>query len=178
MCDDVYGGANILLKEIVIPKRGVKVDFVDMTDPEQVRRAIQPTTRLIWMETPTNPTLKIVDIPAIVAIAREHGLLTVCDCTFDSPYILNPLLLGVDIAYDSCTKYINGHTDVVMGALCFNDDALKPRLELNARSLGGCPSPFDCYLTLRGHKTMALRVLQSTKTAFHLAHFLEKHPCV
>lgn len=136
---------------------------------------------MVWIETPTNPTLKVIDIQGIVEASKKFNpeIIVVADNTFASPYITSPIKLGADISYHSLTKYIGGHSDLVMGALVFKEeDAYYKRVMLAAMSLGACPGPFDCYLALRGVKTLELRILQATKSAYHLAHFLEKHPHV
>jgi len=132
---------------------------------------------MVWIESPTNPTLKLIDIEVITKAAKAYNpnIVVVVDNTFCSPYLTSPLLLGADIAYHSLTKYIGGHSDFVMGATIFKDKELHDKVYFAAYSLGANPSPFDCYLALRGLKTLELRVIQSTKAAYHIAHYLEKN---
>lgn len=135
---------------------------------------------MVWIETPTNPTLKLIDIEAVAKSVKaiNPDIKIVVDNTFGSPYITSPLLLGADVVHHSLTKYIGGHSDLVMGALVFKDTDYHKQVYFAAYSLGANPSPFDCYLALRGVKTLEVRIIQSTSTAFHIAHFLDKHPAV
>lgn len=126
------------------------------------------------MESPTNPTIKVIDVEAICKVAKKHKILTVVDNTFATSYIQSPILLGADMVFHSCTKYLGGHSDVVMGALVMNDKDLHSKLFLNSCSTGACSSPFDCFLMTRGIKTLGVRVLKATENAYHLAHFAEK----
>ena len=137
-----------------------------------------PETKMIWIETPTNPTMKIIDIQGACDIAKKHGVISVVDNTFASPYLQSPLLLGADIVYHSCTKYLGGHSDVVMGAIATNNEELYKQIYLASYSLGANPSAFDCFLMNRGIKTLPLRMTKSTENAFTLAHIMEKHPLV
>jgi cystathionine gamma-lyase len=178
VCDDVYGGTQRYMRLFSKEKFGFEIDFVDMTNIENVQKAIKPTTKMIWVETPTNPTLKLIDLEAIAKLAKEKNILTVGDNTFCNPYLQSPLLLGIDISLNSCTKYIGGHSDVVMGVLVFNCEKLYKELFLAAKSIGACPSPFDSYLCIRGLKTLEVRTMQICRNGYHLAHFLEKHPLV
>lgn len=132
----------------------------------------------MWIETPTNPTLKVGDIRKLCQLAREHGILTVVDNTFASPYLQSPILLGADVVVHSCTKYIGGHTDVLMGAICLNDKDLYERLMFTAKSFGPSPSPFDCYNALRSLKTLKVRMEAAVKNAYVVANFLNNHPKV
>lgn len=177
MCDDVYGGTQRYMRRFSNERNGFDAEFIDITDVENVVKAIKPSTKMVWIETPTNPTLKLIDIEAVSKAVKaiNPAIIIVVDNTFSSPYLTSPLLLGADIAYHSLTKYIGGHSDFVMGAAVFNDKDLHAKVYFAAYSLGANPSPFDCYLAIRGLKTLELRVIESTKNAFHVAHFLNKH---
>lgn len=133
-----------------------------MTNLENIEKAITEKTKLIWLESPTNPTMKLIDVEAVCKIAKKHNILTVVDNTFATAYIQSPILLGADIVYHSCTKYMGGHSDVVMGALVLNDKDLHARLFLISCSIGANPSPFDCFLMNRGIKTLGVRVTKAT----------------
>lgn len=133
-CDDVYGGTNRQLNKILVPHFGLQIDFVDMTILENVEKAIKPNTKMIWIETPTNPTLKVCDIQAICELAKKHNLITCVDNTFASPYFQSPLLLGADISYSSMTKYLGGHSDVVAGCIATNNKELFDRIYFNCKS--------------------------------------------
>ena len=163
--DDVYGGTQRYLRKILTDRQGVKVDFVDFGDLNLVRKAFKPTTKIVWAETPTNPTLRICDIAAIAKICKEKKALMVVDNTFFTPYLQNPIDLGADMVVHSITKYIGGHSDVVMGAIMLNDKALYDRLFFTIKSIGSGASPFDCYLALRGSKTLAVRVERAMQNA-------------
>jgi cystathionine gamma-lyase len=141
-CDDVYGGTQRYMRQISQAKNGVDYTFVDMTDIDKVVNAIKPNTKLIWIETPTNPTLKVCDIEKICSVAKPKGILTVVDNTFPSPYLQSPILLGADISVNSVTKYIGGHSDVVMGVLVVNDVALRDKLFFTSKTVGGTPWTF------------------------------------
>lgn len=175
--DDLYGGTYRLVTTVTA-KQGVTVEFVNLRDLDALRAALRPETKLIWTETPTNPLMNLLDLEAIAAIAREAGVLTLCDNTFLSPYFQNPLALGIDIVLHSTTKYINGHSDVVGGALVVKDADLAERLGVLQNALGSCQAPFDCFLVLRGLKTLALRMDAHHRNALAVAHMLEKHPKV
>jgi cystathionine gamma-synthase len=175
--DDVYGGTYRLFQR-VMTDHGLLFDFVDTSRLEEVEAAIRPETRLIWLETPTNPLLKLVDIQAIADLVRGRGILTVVDNTFASPYGQQPLALGADIAMHSTTKYIGGHSDVVGGALMLSDDAVYERLKFLQNAAGAVPGPFDSWLTLRGVKTLAIRMREHERNAQLVARFLEEHPAV
>jgi len=177
-CDDVYGGTQRYMRRIASEKHKIDFDFVDLTDLDVVKKAIRKNTKLIWIETPTNPTLKCGDIQKLCQIAKEHGILTVVDNTFASPYLQSPLLLGADMVVHSCTKYIGGHTDLLMGAICLNDKELYDKLLFTAKSFGPSPSPFDCYNALRSLKTLKIRVETTVKNAYVVANFLNNHPNV
>ncbi len=175
--DDVYGGTFRIVDKLFVPL-GVEVSWVDMTDPGNVARALRASTRLIWVETPTNPLLKLVDIAAIARLSRRHGALLAVDNTFATPVLQRPLALGAQLSVHSTTKYLNGHADVVGGAIATHDDALAARLRFVQNAAGAVPSPFDCYLVLRGIKTLPLRVRRSAHTAAALARWLQRQHTV
>jgi len=177
-CDDVYGGTQRYMRQVSQAKNGVDYTFVDMTNIDNIINATKPNTKLIWVETPTNPTLKVCDIEKICAFAKSKGILTVVDNTFPSPYLQSPLLLGADISVNSVTKYIGGHSDVVMGVLVVNDVTLRDKLFFTSKTIGGTPGPFDCYLALRGLKTLKVRMDAHCRSAQIIAEYLEKHPKV
>ncbi len=175
--NDLYGGSYRQMVR-VYGAWGLKSRFVDMTRAHTVADAIGPHTRMLWIETPTNPMLNIVDIEAVCALARQRGILTVVDNTFASPYLQNPLDLGADIALHSATKYLGGHSDVVHGCVVVRDAALAERLHFIQNASGAVPGPMDCFLILRGIKTLHLRVQRACENAQAIAHFLRKHPKV
>lgn len=175
--DDVYGGTYRLFNK-VFARFGLTFDYVDTSDTARVAEAIRPQTKLIWLETPTNPMLKLVDIAAISAIARPRNILTAVDNTFASPYFQRPLELGTDIVHYSTTKYLGGHSDVVGGALVVNNDDLYQRLKFLQNAAGGVPGPFDSWLVLRGLKTLAARMRAHEANAIAIARYLEHHPAV
>jgi cystathionine beta-lyase/cystathionine gamma-synthase len=177
MGDDVYGGTFRILDK-VLKQFGIEATFLDMTDPKKVEAAMRPATRLVWVETPSNPMLKVFDIPAIAAIAKAHGTTLAVDNTFATPMLQRPLLLGAHVVVHSTTKYLNGHSDVVGGAIVTSDDALAERLHFIQKAVGAVPSPFDCYMVLRGLKTLAVRMERHVTTARALAAWLELHPQV
>jgi cystathionine gamma-lyase len=176
-CDDVYGGTFRLFDK-VFRRHGVEFTAVDMTDPASVERALRPSTRLIWIETPTNPMLKIVDLAAVAAIARARGVRTVVDNTFATPFFQRPLALGIDIVAHSTTKYLNGHSDVVGGAVATSDEEIHAGLRFVQNAVGGVPSPMDAFLVLRGLKTLHVRMQRHEENAFRLARFLAADPRV
>jgi len=176
-CDDVYGGTFRLFDK-VFRRHGVEFTAVDMTDPASVERALRPSTRLIWIETPTNPMLKIVDLAAVAAVARARGVRTVVDNTFATPFFQRPLALGIDIVAHSTTKYLNGHSDVVGGAVVTSDEEIHAGLRFVQNAVGGVPSPMDAFLVLRGLKTLHVRMQRHEENAFRLARFLAAHPQV
>jgi len=175
---DFYGGTRRLFDQVRRRVGGLELSYVDMTDAGAVASAVRPTTKLIWIETPTNPLLNITDIAAIVAIARQHRILTCADNTFATPYYQRPLELGVDIVMHSATKYLGGHSDVLGGLNVVADAELGKRLHLMRSASGGVLGPFDSYLVLRGIKTLALRMERHCSNALAVARFLEKHPRV
>ena len=174
ICDDVYRGMQRYMKLFSDNNYGIEADFVDMTKVENVEKAIKANTKLVWVESPSNPTIKLIDIHAITTLAKKHNIISVVDNTLPTPVLQSPILLGADIVYHSCTKYLGGHSDVVMGAIVTNHQHLHEKIYLASCSMGVNPSPFDCFLMSRGLKTLAVRVERATKNAYHLAHFLEK----
>jgi cystathionine beta-lyase/cystathionine gamma-synthase len=175
--DDVYGGTYRLFKR-VLEDKGIATSFVDTSDTAKVTAALRPETRLIWLETPTNPLLKLADIAAISAAGRAHGALIVVDNTFASPACQRPLELGADLVLHSTTKYLGGHSDVVGGAVITSHDGVAERLRFVQNAAGGVPGPFDCWLVLRGIKTLQLRMRQHGENAMAVAEFLQQHPAV
>ncbi|KAJ3411743.1 hypothetical protein HDV05_001754 [Chytridiales sp. JEL 0842] len=176
--NDVYGGTFRYFTKVA-SNNGIEVSFVDMYDPKNVGEAIKENTRMIWIETPTNPTLRLVDIKAVAEIAHSHkDIIVVVDNTFMSPYFQNPLELGADIVVHSVTKYINGHSDVVMGVAITSNDGLYERLKFLQNSIGGVPSPFDCFMANRGLKTLHIRMKRHEENALAVAKFLEASPAV
>jgi cystathionine beta-lyase/cystathionine gamma-synthase len=151
---------------------------VDTTNPVTIEQAIKPTTRVLWLETPSNPLLSITDIAAASAIAKKHGVITVVDNTFATPYLQQPLALGADIVLHSTTKYLNGHSDVIGGCIVTNDQALGAELKFYQNAVGAVPGPQDCYLTLRGTKTLAVRLDRHCENAYKVARFLAQHPAI
>ncbi len=175
--DDLYGGSYRIFTK-VYAQYGIKFVFVNTSDPKEVEKAVTKQTKLIWVETPTNPTLKLADITAIGNIAKAHAILYVVDNTFASPYLQNPLDLGADIVMHSATKYLNGHSDVVMGALVLNDESLYKKLWFYYNAVGGTPGPQDAFLALRGLKTLHVRMKAHCENARLIAAFLKDHPKV
>ena len=175
--DDLYGGTYRLFENVRKRSAGLSSSFVDMSDPSRIRAAIKPQTKMIWVETPSNPLLKLVDLQAVAKIAREHNLLAVADNTFASPWIQRPLELGFDIVVHSATKYLNGHPDMVGGIVVVSSDArnqeLGDRLAYLQNAVGGVSGPFDSFLALRGLKTLALRMERHCSNALELACWLE-----
>jgi cystathionine gamma-lyase len=177
--DDLYGGSYRLFERVRRRTAALDFSFVDLTDPAAFAAAIGPKTRMVWIETPTNPMLKIVDIAAIATIARQHGLLVVVDNTFASPMLQRPLQLGADIVVHSATKYLNGHSDMVGGIAVVGANAeLAEQLAFLQNSVGAVQGPFDSFLALRGLKTLPLRMRAHCDNALALAQWLETHPAV
>ncbi|KAB7765830.1 cystathionine gamma-synthase [Xanthomonas maliensis] len=177
--DDLYGGSFRLFERVRRRTAGLDFSFVDLTDPSAFEAAIGPQTRMVWIETPTNPMLKLVDIAAIATIARKHGLLVVVDNTFASPMLQRPLSLGADIVVHSATKYLNGHSDMVGGIAVVGDNAeLAEQLVFLQNSVGGVQGPFDSFLALRGLKTLPLRMRAHCDNALALAQWLDTHPAI
>jgi cystathionine beta-lyase/cystathionine gamma-synthase len=179
--NDVYGGTYRLF-ERVLARYGLKFTWVDLADLDAVRAALTPQTRLLWLETPTNPLLGLADIAALAEIAHSHeserGVLVAVDNTFASPALQQPLLLGADIVMHSSTKYLGGHSDVVGGALAYNDDGLHEQLKFLQNAVGAVPGPMDCFLVMRGIKTLGLRMERHCSNALTIARFLEDHQAV
>jgi cystathionine gamma-lyase/cystathionine beta-lyase len=173
--DDIYGGSYRMFSKIYEPF-GIKFHYINLYDASNIEKYINSNTKLIWAETPTNPTLKIVDIAAVSAIAKANHITLAIDNTFASPYLQNPLDLGADIVMHSATKYLGGHSDVVMGALVVNDDELYKRLHFILNSCGANPGPMDSFLVLRGIKTLHLRMKAHCENGEKVAHFLRNHP--
>ena len=173
--DDLYSGTKRLFNTIF--NKNFKIDFsyVDARDPEKVKGAIKENTRLIWLETPTNPLMKLCDLGAISRIAKEWDILTVVDNTFMSPYFQRPLESGIDIVVHSTTKYLNGHSDSIGGAIMLSDGEIYRKLKYNQNAIGAILSPFDSYLVLRGIKTLAIRMERHTQNALEIARYLESH---
>lgn len=177
--DDLYGGSYRLFERVRRRSAGLDFSFVDLTDPAALEAAITPRTKLVWIETPTNPLLKIVDIAAVAAVAKRHGLLVAVDNTFASPALQRPLEHGADLVMHSATKYLNGHSDMVGGMLVVGDDAdLAERLAFLQNSVGAVQGPFDSFLALRGAKTLHLRMRAHCDNAMALAGYLDAHPAV
>ena len=172
--DDLYGGTYRLM-ENVFKKWGISATYADVDEPESFAQSITANTRLLWIESPTNPLLKVIDIQRLAGIAKAAHVLLAVDNTFASPYFQNPLALGADIVVHSTTKYINGHSDIVGGALVVNDEALYNELKFYQNAAGGVPGPWDCWLTLRGARTLAVRMREHEKNAAYLAEFLSRH---
>jgi cystathionine gamma-lyase len=174
--DDLYGGTFRLFDKVRRRSSGFDFSFVDMTDLQALRDAITPRTRMLWVETPTNPMLKIVDLGAVAEIAKQHKLITVADNTFASPFNQRPLDYGFDMVMHSATKYINGHSDVIGGVVVCADDEFGERVGFVQNSAGGIAGPFDSFLTLRGIKTLALRMERHNYNGQILAEWLSTHP--
>ncbi len=170
--EDLYGGTRRLLTS-VMARFGIRTTFTDVTDADNVRKCITDRTKIVWLESPSNPLLRICDIRAISEIASDAGAATVVDNTFMSPYLQHPLALGATIALHSTTKYVAGHSDVVGGAIMLSDIELYPLLKYNQNAAGGVPSPFDCFLIMRGAKTLELRMGRHCRNALEIATFLE-----
>src|SRR5690606_27860703 len=173
--NDMYGGTYRLFTK-VFEKFGIKFLFIDMSDPNNVSKHITSNTKLIWAETPTNPLMNICDIAAVSAIAKKHKVLLCVDNTFASPYLQNPLDLGANIVMHSSTKYLGGHSDVIQGALIMNDDNLREQLYFIQKSCGAVPGPMDCFLVLRGIKTLHVRMQRHCENGEKIARYLRNHP--
>ncbi|RMG22595.1 MAG: PLP-dependent transferase [Methanobacteriota archaeon] len=176
--DDLYGGTRRLFSQIFNQRFEVQLTYVDARNPEEVAKAIRKNTRLVWLETPTNPLLKLCDIKTISEIAHQHNLLVVVDNTFMSSYFQQPLSLGADIVLHSTTKYINGHSDSVGGAVMLNDEELYEQIKFTQNAAGAILSPFECFMILRGTKTLSVRMREHQKNAMTIARYLESHPRV
>jgi cystathionine gamma-lyase len=177
--DDLYGGSRRLFERVRKRSMGLEITQIDLADPSALEAAIRPNTRLIWVETPTNPLLKLVDLEQVAAIARRRGILAAADNTFASPYVQNPLQLGFDIVVHSTTKYLNGHSDMVGGCAIVGDNAeLVDKMRFLQNAVGAIQGPFDSFLALRGLKTLALRMERHCASALTIAGWLERHPKV
>ena len=180
--DDLYGGSFRLFERVRKRSMGLQISFIDMTDPQAVRAAIRPDTKMVWVETPSNPLLKLIDLEAVAKIAREADLIAVADNTFASPWGQNPLALGFDIVVHSTTKYLNGHSDVVGGIAVIGNEprqaAWADQLAFLHNAVGAIAGPFDSFLALRGIKTLAIRMERHNQSALALAQWLEAHPKV
>jgi len=173
--DDVYGGVSRHFNR-VLTKYGLKFTYVDTSQPETVRQAIRPETKMLWVETPTNPLLKVTDLTAMSAIAKEHGIYFGVDSTFATPVFLRPLEFGADIVMHSTTKYISGHNQIIGGILITDRDDINDQFKFIQKTIGAVPSPFDCWLTLSGVKTLHLRMARHAESAQKVAEYLESHP--
>ena len=177
--DDLYGGSYRLFERVKRRSSGLEFSFVDMSDLAAVEAAIRPETRMLWVETPTNPTLRLVDLEAVAVLARRRGLITVADNTFASPYVQRPLELGFDMVMHSTTKYLNGHSDMVGGVAVLGDNSqLADQMRFLQNALGAISGPFDSFLALRGLKTLALRMERHCSNALEIARWLQSHPGV
>ena len=175
--NDLYGGTYRLFTEVFAPY-GIDFTFVDMTDIENVKEATTENAKLLWIETPTNPLLRIVDIEELTGFAKKQDIFSLVDNTFASPYLQQPLELGADMVLHSTTKYLGGHSDVIGGAVATSNEAIMEQLRFQVKTTGAVPGPMDCYLTLRGIKTLSVRVQQSVDNAKKVASFLADHPDV
>lgn len=175
--NDLYGGSYRMFTKVFEPL-GIKFHFIDMRNAANIKNYINANTRLLWVETPTNPTMQIVDIAACAEIAKTHNIIFAVDNTFASPYLQNPINLGADIVMHSVTKYLGGHSDVIMGALVMNDEKLYERLAFIHNSCGATPGPMDAFLVIRGIKTLHLRMERHCHNGEKIAHFLRSHPKV
>ncbi|QOY88118.1 trans-sulfuration enzyme family protein [Paludibaculum fermentans] len=175
--NDLYGGTYRLF-ETVFRKQGITAEYVDLRDLDALRAALATPAAAIWIETPTNPLMNLTDLAAVAGLARAHGAITICDNTFLSPYFQRPLDLGIDVVMHSTTKYLNGHSDVVGGALIAKREDLCDRIGVLQNALGTCAGPQDCYLVLRGIKTLGVRMEEHNRNALAIAHWLQAHPAV
>ncbi len=177
VCDNVYGGTYRLFNKVRNRSQGLLSSFIDLTNREDIEKEIRPETKMIWIETPTNPLLKLIDLEKMAALAKKHQLISVVDNTFATPILQRPLEYGFDIVIHSATKYLNGHSDILGGiAIIGNDPELAEKFRLLHYSIGAVASPFDCFLALRGIKTLFVRMERHNENAMELAHWLEKHP--
>jgi cystathionine gamma-lyase len=175
--DDLYGGTYRLMRQVFEPL-DIHTSFVDMSDPERVEEAFTAETKLLWVETPTNPLMRIVDVEALCEMAHAHDVDVAVDNTFASPYLQQPIDLGADLVLHSATKYLGGHSDLILGAVCTNSDDWAEKLRFQVKSTGASPGPMDCFLTLRGTKTLHLRMERHCENARRLATMLDEHPTV
>src|SRR3989344_247256 len=172
--DDVYGGVSRLFNQILV-KYGLTFTYVNTSDPDAVAAAVRPETKMLWVETPTNPLLKVTDLSAMAEIAAHHKLTFLVDSTFATPVFLRPLELGADIVLHSTTKYLSGHNQLIGGALVMNDDAIAEQMRFMQKSIGAVPSPLDCWMTMLGIKTLHVRMQRHAENAQRVAEFLEEH---
>jgi cystathionine beta-lyase/cystathionine gamma-synthase len=172
--DDVYGGVSRLYNTI-LSRHGLSFTYVDTSQPELVKEALRPETKMVWIETPTNPLLKVSDVEALASIAHDHGVPLAVDSTFATPALLRPLELGADIVMHSTTKYLSGHNQIIGGCVITDDDAFHEKMRYQQKSIGAVPSPFDCWLTIAGLKTLSLRMARHSANAMEVARFLEGH---
>jgi cystathionine beta-lyase/cystathionine gamma-synthase len=175
VADDLYGGSYRLFSE-VMPRYGVRFSYVDATRPAEIAKALEPATKMVWIESPTNPLLRLVDVTACAELARRHGSWLVVDNTFATPFLQNPLALGAHVVVHSTTKYIGGHSDVIGGAVVVDDEEMAKTLHFTRNATGAVPGPWDAWLTLRGAKTLALRMRQHEANAVRVAAFLQGRP--
>lgn len=175
--NDLYGGTYRFFQSVVRDK-GIQAEFVDLRQLVRVREALERGAQAVWIESPTNPLMNLVDLEAVSALAHQYGAITICDNTFLSPYFQRPIALGVDVVVHSTTKYINGHSDVVGGAAIVRDAELAGRIGFLQNAMGTCAGPQDCFLVLRGIKTLAIRMEEHNRNALAVAHWLEAHPKV
>ncbi|MDH4223096.1 MAG: PLP-dependent aspartate aminotransferase family protein [candidate division Zixibacteria bacterium] len=173
-CDDLYGGTYRIFEK-VYKDYGLEFSYVDLTTPENLLKVLKENTRMIWIETPTNPLLKIIDLSKVSRLARKHRLILAVDNTFATPYFQKPLLLGADIVVHSSTKYLGGHSDLVGGAILTSSQKYYDRMKFCQNAVGGVPGPFDCFLALRGLKTLSLRMREHQANAFEVSRFLSRH---
>ncbi len=176
--EDVYGGVTRYFNRVLAPQFGMSFTYVDTSDADMVRQAIRPETKMLWIETPTNPLLKVTDLEAMSRIAKENGLLYAVDSTFATPVYLRPLEWGADIVMHSTTKYLSGHNQIIGGAVVTNREDIADKLKFLQKTIGAVPSPFDCWLVLSGVKTLSLRMARHSENAQAVAEFLEAHPKV
>jgi cystathionine gamma-lyase len=176
--DDLYGGSFRLFDKVRKRSAGLHFSFVDLSDVKAIEAAVRPNTRMIWIETPTNPLLRLSDLAAIAALAKRRKLLTVADNTFASPFVQRPLELGIDVVMHSTTKYLNGHSDIIGGCVVVGSDELGERIRFLQNAIGAIAGPFDSFLALRGLKTLALRMERHCDNALAIARRLEIHPKV
>ncbi len=175
--DDMYGGSYRLFTSTFEPF-GIEFSFIDMTDLDLVKATIKPNTKMIWIETPTNPLLRVVDLKKLIEIAKQNNMLSIVDNTFASPYLQRPIEFGADAVLHSATKYLAGHSDVIHGAVASSHEGIMENLRFQVKATGAVPGPMDCYLTLRGIKTLSVRVQRSVENAKEIAEYLDQHPKV
>jgi cystathionine gamma-lyase len=176
-CDDLYGGTKRLYNQ-VLKHMDINTTYIDITNTNNILKSITPKTKIVWIESPSNPLLKICNIKEISEITKHHGLILVVDNTFMSPYLQNPLHLGADIVLHSSTKYLGGHSDVIGGAIMLSDEQIYEKIKFHQNAIGAIPSPFDCFLIMRGIKTLSLRMEKHNQNAMEIANYLNQHPQV